>query len=219
MADISYYEQRLHKDLLEQFKEKPRIEALNRIVAKELQEVFDAFSQILTETTLDKAVGVNLDMIGSIVQLSRDQANSYLDDDEVLDDEKYRSLLKYKIAYNTGDGSYDSIIQCLRIIYGDELNTKIYETPDHPAAIILEFERFTGGLGSTFGKYPIPKAGGVGLRLHGRASYAATIYVGASFYRKQKAFFSGTSHAGDYTAWADEDGNILTDGNGDIFIE
>lgn len=219
MPDISYYEQRLQNDLLEQFKEKPRIEALNRVIAKELQAVFDAAAQVVTETTLEKAVGVNLDMIGSIVQLSRRQAEKYLDDGEELDDEKYRTLLKYKIAYNTADGSFESIIRCLKIVYGDTLDAKIYETLEHPAAIILEFERFLGGLGSTFGKYPIPKAAGVGLRLHGRASYQSTVYIGTSFYRKQTAFFSGTSHAGDYTAWADEDGNILADGNGDIFIE
>ena len=54
-------------DLPQQFQGKKYIEALISVFAKQLEDLYKVFEQLDTETDLDSAVGMNLDMVGDIV--------------------------------------------------------------------------------------------------------------------------------------------------------
>ena len=58
-------------DLPQQFQGKKYIEALISVFAKQLEDLYKVFEQLDTETDLDSAVGMNLDMVGDIVTLTR----------------------------------------------------------------------------------------------------------------------------------------------------
>ena len=61
-------------DLPQQFLEKKNIEAMIRAFSKQLQQVQDVFEELTNCTDLDAAIGKNLDMVGTIIPLSRKEA-------------------------------------------------------------------------------------------------------------------------------------------------
>lgn len=61
-------------DLPQQFLEKKNIEALIRAFSKQLQELQQVFDDLENLTDLDTATGQNLDMVGTIIPLSRKEA-------------------------------------------------------------------------------------------------------------------------------------------------
>lgn len=66
---------------------------------KQLQEVEDTFFQILDAGNIDLAEGVQLDLIGYILGVTRGN----------LSDEKFRETLKFQVIVNTADSTYESI--------------------------------------------------------------------------------------------------------------
>ena len=62
-------------DLPQQFLEKKNIEALIPAFSKQLQEIEDVFDNLKNLTDLDTAAGQNLDMVGTIIPLSRKEAD------------------------------------------------------------------------------------------------------------------------------------------------
>lgn len=64
-------------DLPQQFLEKKNIEALIRAFSKQLQEIEDVFDNLKNLTDLDTAAGQNLDMVGTIIPLSRKRKPEY----------------------------------------------------------------------------------------------------------------------------------------------
>ena len=68
------YIRRLHDDLAEQFKDKATIEALNRTIGRQLNEVRQYFEDLRDKRGIDTAVGKQLDGVGDIVVLSRLEA-------------------------------------------------------------------------------------------------------------------------------------------------
>ena len=61
-------------DLPQQFLEKERIEAVIKAFSKQMEEVNSAFMELETLTDIDSATGKNLDMVGTIVPVSRTEA-------------------------------------------------------------------------------------------------------------------------------------------------
>lgn len=66
---------------------------------KQLQEVEDTFFQILDAGNIDLAEGVQLDLIGYILGVTRGN----------LSDEEFRETLKFQVIVNTADSTYESI--------------------------------------------------------------------------------------------------------------
>ena len=90
MAD---YAAQLKKDLLEQFKGAPNIEALMDAVGEQLQAVADFYEQLRTERGVAASVGKQLDGVGDIVVLSRGEAGkmaAYAGRKDTFNDEVYR---------------------------------------------------------------------------------------------------------------------------------
>lgn len=88
-------------NLIDQFKGQPNIEAFIEAWAQQSQEVELAAFEVLTETTLDAAVGVQLDGLGDIVGVER----------AGLSDTDYRLRIRAQILLNNSSGTIDDIIQ------------------------------------------------------------------------------------------------------------
>lgn len=138
MAD---YIELLKNDLVEQFRGKANIEAIMEAIGIELQQVADFYEQLRDERGLHNAVGKQLDGVGDIAVLSRQEATRMARSDDSaspLEDEAYRKYLYYKIWMNTNDCTYRNIISALRMFYDKPI--RYIEEPDYPATIMFETE-------------------------------------------------------------------------------
>lgn len=66
---------------------------------KQMQEIEDSFFQILDAGNIDLAEGVQLDLIGYIIGVTRGN----------MDDNTFRDNLKFQVIVNTADSTYESI--------------------------------------------------------------------------------------------------------------
>ena len=129
----------LKKELVEQFKGKANIEALVEVLGSELQEIADFYEQLRTERDLYRAVGKQLDGVGDIAVLTRQEAGklaAYAGRGHETDDETYRKYLIYKILKNTCDCTYPEIIKAFRMFWDKPLYYS--ENPEYPAVMFLE---------------------------------------------------------------------------------
>lgn len=87
-------------DLKSQFADSPIIVALTTAIADEVQRFEDVAYDMLTDTRVDNAEGVTLDIIGRLVRVQRLGRN----------DDDYRKIVKVAIAANDSDGGAEQII-------------------------------------------------------------------------------------------------------------
>ena len=92
--------------LVEQYKGKPKIEALLASWVDELQEVEDVLFDLFDAFLLDNAVGDQLDFIGKMVGELRKNRS----------DADYRLFVKARIAINRSNGKPEEILSILRIV-------------------------------------------------------------------------------------------------------
>lgn len=164
MAD---YVQLLHKDLLEQFKDKPVIEALTAAIGRQLNEVFAFYTALRDERGIKTAVGKQLDGVGDIACLSRTEAGVLAcikESTYVLTDDDYRTYLIYQIWKNSNDCTYYDILKAFSMFWDGPLHYS--EDPDIPATMIFE----TDDLSPDDDPYkllnaPFIKAAGVGIQV------------------------------------------------------
>lgn len=129
---------RLQADLIEQFRGKPNIEALLRVLETQLDELYAFFDDLRDLRNVADAMGNQLDGIGDIVELTRADAGSLsaiANPGQNLDDEVYRTFLFYKIWKNTNTCTYPDIIKSFQMFW--DLPLYYSEDPDEPATMIL----------------------------------------------------------------------------------
>lgn len=156
-----------HDLLVEQFKDKPNIAALAEVIGEELQEIFDFFEQLRNERNLSQSVGKQLDGVGDIVVMTRMEAGQLAGNPipiEVIDDDRYRKYLIYKILKNTCNCTYPELIKAFRMFWDKPLYYS--EDPEYPATMFLK----TGTLrpedhAEDLLSAPIIKAAGVGIHI------------------------------------------------------
>ncbi len=88
----------------------PKMNALLYVLAKKFDDVSQCLVQMDTAFDLDSAVGVQLDMLGTVAGAGRTlpfQPSYGIS--PVLDDATYRVYIKAKIAQNQWDGTVDSL--------------------------------------------------------------------------------------------------------------
>lgn len=90
---------------IEKFKDKPRLLALTTAYIEQIQDLEDAFYQLITDRTIETAVGTQLDGIGSIVG----------EDREGRDDSDYRLAIRVRILLNLTDGTIEQVIEILHL--------------------------------------------------------------------------------------------------------
>ena len=92
--------------LIEQFKNKPKIQNVVRAIVTEIQELEAASFEVLLLTSLDSAVGVQLDVIGRIVTERRGGRA----------DEPYRLALRARVLINKSKGTHEEILSITRAV-------------------------------------------------------------------------------------------------------
>lgn len=108
--------------LVEQFRGKPRIEALLKAIAAQVQDVSDAADDLREKRWLDSAEGAQLDGLGRILGLDRG----------AWDDEQYRARLRVRIRVLLADGTPESIITTL-VLRAEGTPVQLIET--YPAEL------------------------------------------------------------------------------------
>jgi hypothetical protein len=101
---------------------KPEYEKFLRVFLEELQEVYDAFYDILGAFSIDDAIGAQLDLLGIILNERR----------QGLDDDDYRQILKLKTYLISSDGTISDVIDAVADLTG---GTLVRFTEPFPAAV------------------------------------------------------------------------------------
>ena len=92
--------------LLEQYRGKPRLDALLGAYTRQVQKLEDGIWSVILGRMLENAVGVQLDKIGKIVGQKR------LGEPDI----RYRMLIQVRIAINRSSGYPDEIIKIIRLV-------------------------------------------------------------------------------------------------------
>lgn len=155
----------LIKDFPAQFQGNRKIEALCSAFDRQIAELFNVFSEIRNDTSIDTAVGKQLDLIGDIVGLTRADASLlggggvFID---MLDDERYRQYLKYKAYKNANGCTYSDVLKELKIVSGYD-NIKYEENEKYPATIVISLPLSDNGITHTIGGIPTIAPAGVSV--------------------------------------------------------
>lgn len=169
MAD---YIELLKADLAEQFKSKPVISALLDAVGKQLNDIWEFYTDLKEKRSVGTAIGRQLDGIGDIVVLSRKEAGELactMESVFVLTDEEYRQFLIYKIWKNCCTCTYYDIIKSFQMFW----NRPLYytEDPEQPATMIFDTGEMQGNVDTRpLFRTPLIRAAGVTLKLYARTS-------------------------------------------------
>lgn len=103
---VKNHEDQAFNRLLEQFKDKPNIEALLKGWMKGVQTTEDSLFDLLNNRSIQTAFGIQLDYIGKIVGIKRGGRS----------DSSYREAIQLQILINTSEGTPDDILEILSLI-------------------------------------------------------------------------------------------------------
>jgi hypothetical protein len=111
--------------LPEQFKNKPRLEALIRALANQCQHVEQMLWDLYTRRWIDDAEDNDLDNLGDIVGEPRNGSA----------DDLYRQYIRARIKVNRSDGQLGQLLEILKLLLVDAV---IQVREHYPAALVLE---------------------------------------------------------------------------------
>lgn len=131
-------------DIPSQFREKPNIEAIIKAFSKQIDELLEVNRQLTELVDIDTAHGVNLDMLGTVVNVTRKRAHILLNREMSVDitDDMYRNVLRFQAIKNNSYATYADIMKGLHLLWG---NAKIHyaEAIREPASIEISIEDIT----------------------------------------------------------------------------
>lgn len=181
MADTEFYGKML-ADLPSQFKNKEKIEGLIYAFSRQLNDLRGVYKQLNDTRSLRTAMGKQLDGIGNIAVLTRDEATVLALKSSTftkMTDEIYRLYLVQKIMANMTNCTYQDIYNAMVILWG---KTPIWysESIDEPATITMTVPALSSfDETSTFlGLWEIRPAG---VQLHFAATAKEQITINADF--------------------------------------
>lgn len=177
------YEKRILGEFPQQFQDRPVIAALVRAFARQLDELYQVFDDLMRMRSVDTAQGAQLDGAGDIVVLSRSDAMRLIKGAityDIIDDEHYRHYIRYKILKNTSTCTYYDIIAAIQMLWGAE-DIEYYENPMEPATMTITFPEPDGAV--ELDDIPPIKAAGVGvhIRATSRVKVNQNLYAGSVF--------------------------------------
>lgn len=215
------YKSLLKKDLIQQYKNRPKIDALMEAFGKQLNDLGEFYVQLYKKRFISSAEGKQLDIIGDILVLTRDEAKTILGVTDDLSDDLYRQMLIYKAQLNFGDGTYQSIMNCLKLLTNSVKDFTYKEEPSHPATIIFETElKPSNESVKELLSVPFPRAGGVGVII--RSNEKENMVLGTGFTVAHHFSMGGESDnvdVDDYTVLSDENSLILADEDYNLISE
>jgi len=106
---------------IEQWRDKPDLVAWLKTYLDQMQDIEDALFEILLERNLDDAVGVQLTILGDLVQQPRTTSV----------DEDFRTAIRARILINLSSGTPEDLIQLLRLLLPA---SEAFEFRDEPPA-------------------------------------------------------------------------------------
>lgn len=121
------YEDKYLNRIVSQHKIRPKYMAWLKALLDKIQDVIDLVQQLDTAFDVETAVGVQLDMIGHEVGVSRLLNFEPVYAPALLPDEYYRLILKAKISLNQWDGTTDGI----RSLWGEIFDGYTMDVVDH----------------------------------------------------------------------------------------
>ena len=161
------YVELLRGDLVEQFKEKPVIDAVISAIGEQLNDVRKFYEDLRDRRGIHTSMGQQLDGVGDIVVLSRLEAGELACVNEsvyVLDDERYRQYLIYKVWRNTNNCTYHDVMKALRMFWPKPLYYR--EDPEVPATMVFETDMLSPEDDvPKLLNAPLIKAAGVGIKV------------------------------------------------------
>lgn len=95
--------------LVEQFRGSLNLEALIAAYVEQVQDLENVFFQLLLERTLENAVGVQLDNLGTIIGEER----------MGLSDDDYRLRLRVRVKINASSGTPEQILKIFELLFPD----------------------------------------------------------------------------------------------------
>lgn len=154
-------------NLVEQFKAQPKLVGFLTAFARQIQEAENAAFEVLADSAIDSAVGVQLDGIGDIVGLPRDG----------LADPEYRTEIKAKILVNLSSGTIEQMIAVAAAMVGTTKTIRLTEyTGSDPALIELEIVETIAEDGARIARL-LESAKPAGVRLIFRWASTATPFA------------------------------------------
>lgn len=143
--------------LTQQFRGKTNVEALLSALAAPGQDVEDACWQLLTERTVDEAIGAQLDDLGAIVGEER----------QSRDDDDYRRFIRARITVNRSTGSANDILTVARLVLDLDFVDATFDLEmQPPAGLVLRILDVitTTELAEIFGVYFLRHTAAAGVR-------------------------------------------------------
>lgn len=121
--------------LVSQYKNKPNMEAFASAIGARAQSVEDALWLLVSERTLDTAVGAQLDDLGAKVGESR----------EGRTDAVYRTFIRGRILVNLSSGTPDELLAIVQMIMAAMGDNAFALREDFPATfVVVVDERWSG---------------------------------------------------------------------------
>ncbi len=128
-----------------QFRDKPNISAVVRAFARQIEDLKEVNRQLREAVDIDTAHGVNLDMLGTIVNVTRKDAYVLMNREMsvVITDEMYRNVLRFQALKNNSDATYADIMKGLYLLWGKDVKIKYAEAVKEPACIEINIADIT----------------------------------------------------------------------------
>lgn len=215
---MEYIIEGVESDLLEQFKRGKNTLAICSAIDRQIEALVRAFGDIKSKTNFDKAEGNGLDLIGTIVDLSRAEAGLLSGETEipyaVLSDDKYRKFLKYQAYRNANGCSYYDLVNAMRVIWGDATKIHYSEEASYPATILIELEPEHTDEPTDIRYVPLFRPAGVGILYRSTISTVITVSSLLTIHVAQDYPLCGNVLCGTLyeqaTLYAETDGDINT---------
>jgi hypothetical protein len=117
--------------LIQQYKDKPRIEAFINALSARVQDLEDTLYDILVESAIANATGTQLDDIGDIVGQQR----------QGMLDAEYRTFVRARVKANRSSGRLEELIEILKLILDGQTvppTSSILTRDAYPASVVIE---------------------------------------------------------------------------------
>jgi hypothetical protein len=107
---------------IDRWRREPDLTQWAKIYLRQLQDIEDALFEIMLERLLDNAVGVQLTILGKLVQQARTTS----------DDDKFRTTIRARIAINLSDSTAEDLIKVAGLLLQEYSET--FRIRDEPPA-------------------------------------------------------------------------------------
>jgi hypothetical protein len=111
VSEITNHVERAIDRLVQQYKEKPKLNSLIASFVEQFQELETAGKDLNDNRSINTALGTNLDNLGTIIGLTRNPGES---------DALFRARLQAQISQNIAQGQPEIVLDTYRLVTGED---------------------------------------------------------------------------------------------------